>query len=214
MAVSHRTALRLVPLVAGVALLVTACATPVGGAATPAPTGSAATASPEVTPSATPSPIETRATTEDIALPSSCDELFTGDLRATLDAEIAPLNDPGVTMYSTENAEALSVLESGVPSLRCTWGTPSDRGIATTVSTITPEQSQLIADALTESGFGSEEASGGEYFRTSQQMLSMDDQVVELGETHFLRGNAWVATRWINYGPASYTPGIVAQLWP
>ena len=214
MAVTHRTALRFIPVVAAVALLATACATPAGGAATPAPSESAATPSPTLTPSETPSPVETRSTTDDISLPSSCDELFTGDLRATLDAEIAPLNDPGVTMYSTENAEALTVLESGVASLRCTWGRPSDRGIATTVSLVSAAQADLIADALSTAGFGSEEASGGVYFRTSQQMLSMDEEVVDLGETHFLRGNAWVSTRWVNYGPDSYTPGIVAQLWP
>ncbi|OAZ45776.1 hypothetical protein A9Z40_01365 [Microbacterium arborescens] len=214
MAVTHRTALRFIPVVAAVALLVTACATPAGGTATPAPAESTASPSLDPTPSATPSPIESQATDDEISLPSSCDELFAGDLRATLDAEIAPLNDPGVTMYSTENAEALTVLESGVPSLRCTWGTPSDRGIATTVSIVSPAQSDLIVDALTSSGFGSEEASGGMYFRTSQRMLSMDEEVVDLGETHFLRGNVWVATRWVNYGPDAYTPGIVAQLWP
>ncbi|SDQ83985.1 hypothetical protein [Microbacterium sp. cf332] len=216
MAVTHRTTLRLIPVVAAVALLAAGCATPAGGVATPDVTETAptATASPEVSPSATPSPVETRTPTEDIALPASCDDLYPADLRATLDAEIPPLNDPGVTMYSTENAEALGVLESGVQSLRCTWGTPSDRGIATTVSIVSPDQAALIAESLTTAGFGTEEASGGEYFRTSQQMLSMDEQVVELGETHFLRGNAWVATRWINYGPSSYTPGIVGSLWP
>lgn len=78
---------------------------------------------------------------------------------------------------------------------------------------VSPAQSELIADALSTAGFGSEEASGGVYFRTSQQMLSMDEEVVDLGETHFLRGNAWVSTRWVNYSPDSYTPGIVAQLW-
>ncbi|MFB8893709.1 MULTISPECIES: hypothetical protein [Microbacterium] len=214
MPVTHRTALRFIPVIAAVALLATACATPAGGTASPAPTESAATRSPEPTPSATPSPIETQATNEEIGLPSSCDDIFTGELRATLEAELPPLNDPGVTMYSTENAEALTVLESGVPSLRCTWGTPSDRGVATTVSIVSPADAKLITDSLTSSGFAAEEASGGEYFRTSQQTLSMDEQVVELGETHFFRGNAWIATRWVNYSPDSYTPGIVAQLWP
>ncbi|MDN8549190.1 hypothetical protein PUW81_008725 [Microbacterium sp. NM3R9] len=212
MSAPHRTALRFVPVVAAVALLASGCATPVGGAATPAPTETSV--SPETTPTATPTPLETEAPAEEIALPASCDELFTGDLRAMLDAEIAPLNDPGVTMYSTENAEALTLLEAGVPSLRCTWGTPSDRGIATTVALVSDEQAQQVTDALTTAGFGSESADGGEYYRTSQQMLSMDDTVVELGETHFLRGNAWVATRWINYGPESYTPGVVGALWP
>lgn len=213
MAATHRTALRFVPVIAAVALLATGCATPAGGAATPDATETSVSPSPETTDEATPSPIETQVPSEDLALPASCDDLYPADLRATLDTDIAPLNDPGVTMYSTENAEALTVLESGIPSLRCTWGTPSDRGIATTVSLVSPEQSQLITESLTTAGFGSEEASGGEYFRTSQQVLSMDDQVVELGETHFFRGNAWVATRWINYGPASYTPGIVSALW-
>lgn len=215
MTASRRTAFRLVPVVAAVALLATGCATPVGGAATPEPTQTSAAPSVEPTaePSAEPAETEAPAPSDEIALPASCDELFVGDLRATLDADLPPLNDPGVTMYSTENAEALSVLESGVPTLRCTWGRPSDRGIATTVSIVSAEQAAVIAEALSVAGFGSEEASGGEYFRTSQQMLSMDEDLVELGETHFLRGNAWISTRWINYGPSSYTPGIVDALW-
>jgi len=217
MTATRRTALRLVPVVAAVALLATGCATPVGGAATPEPTQTSAAPSAEPTASPTAEPVETEAPapapTDDITLPASCDDLFIGDLRATLEADIAPLNDPGVTMYSTENAEALTILESGVPTLRCTWGRPSDRGIATNVSIVSGEQASSIAAALLASGFGSEAASGGEYFRTSQQMLSMDEELVELGETHFLRGNAWISTRWINYGPSSYTPRIVDALW-
>ncbi|QLD11042.1 hypothetical protein [Microbacterium oleivorans] len=215
MTASRRTALRLVPVVAAVALLATGCATPVGGAATPDPTQTSVTpsAEPSTSPTAEPAETETPAPTDEIALPASCDDVFVGDLRATLDAEIAPLNDPGVTMYSTENADALTVLESGVPTLRCTWGRPSDRGIATTVAIVSSEQAATVSDALSAAGFESEEASDGDYFRTSQQMLSMDEELVELGETHFLRGNAWISTRWINYGPSSYTPGIVSALW-
>lgn len=212
MSVAPRPVLRFVPVVAVVALLTAGCATPTASApdATASPE---APTSPSATPS-TPSPVETEATTDELALPESCDALFTGDLRAQLEADLPPLNDPGVTMYSTENAEALTILESGLPSLRCTWGLPSDTGIATTVSIVTPEQSDAIADTLGEAGFGAEATADGEYFRTSQEMLTMEDDLVELGETHFLRANVWIATRWINYGPEEYTPGIVDALWP
>lgn len=213
MSAAPRTVLRIVPVVAAVALLTSGCATPAGTAPDSSPTPeSSATPSASSTPS-TPSPVETEATTDELALPDNCDALFTGDLRAMLEADLPPLNDPGVTMYSTENAEALTILESGVPSLRCTWGRPSDTGIATTVSIVTPEQSAAIAEALGQAGFGAEAAADGEYFRTSQEMLSMEDELVELGETHFLRANVWIATRWINYGPEEYTPGIVDALW-
>ncbi|KAA9087318.1 hypothetical protein [Microbacterium radiodurans] len=212
MSASPRIVIRFAPIVAAVALLTAGCATP----AATAPEDSSVpteTATAEPTPTATPTPVETEALTDDIALPASCDDIYPADLRAQLEGDVPPLNDPGVTMYSTENADALTILESGVPTLRCTWGVPSDIGVATTVSLVSPEQASRIGDALSTAGFGSEAAAGGEIYRTSQQMLSMDEEVVELGETHFLRGNAWVATRWVNYGPEGYTPGIVSALW-
>ncbi|MDQ1129142.1 hypothetical protein [Microbacterium sp. SORGH_AS_0888] len=41
----------------------------------------------------------------------------------------------------------------------------------------------------------------------------MDDKVVTRGETHFLRGNGWITTSWVDDQPDGYTEDIVATLW-
>ena len=122
-----------------------------------------------------------------------------------------PLNDPGVTMLSTQNAELLEILHSGLPTIRCSWGAPSEFGLATNVSIVDGAQSAAIATALRDAGFGCEQQLGGTICRTDQTVISQDDTEVRLGETHFLRGNGWVSTAWINFAPTGYTEDIVGD---
>ena len=116
-------------------------------------------------------------------------------------------------MLSTQNADLLEILHSGLPTLRCTWGAPSEFGLATNVSIVDGAQSAAIADALRNGGFGCDRQLGGTICRTEQTVISQDDKEVHLGETHFLRGNGWVSTAWINFAPTGYTEDIVATLW-
>ena len=44
-------------------------------------------------------------------------------------------------------------------------------------------------------------------------MVGEGDQLVSMGETHFLGDGGWVATRWINVDPPGYTEDIVATIW-
>ena len=44
-------------------------------------------------------------------------------------------------------------------------------------------------------------------------MITQDDALVVKGEVHYLRGDTWVSTRWINVDPDGYTEDIVASLW-
>ncbi|MBD7957047.1 hypothetical protein H9651_05320 [Microbacterium sp. Sa4CUA7] len=182
----------------------------------PAPSGTSAAPSPSATPSApgtaTPTPTPT-ASADEIALPASCDALYSSAMRAQLEANVAPLNDPGVTMPSTQNAEALQLLESGVPTLRCTWGTPSERGIATNVSIVDPAAAADLAGALANSGFACSDAQGGTVCRLNETLIDYDDNIVEKGESHFFRGNGWVTTVWLDYGPEGYTEDIASMVW-
>lgn len=200
--------------VAGLALLLgvalTACA-PEPAAPTPSASASSPVATPTPTPVATPTPTATSAA--DIQLPATCEQIYSAAMLASLDSANPPLNDPGVTMHSTQNAGLLETLSSGIPTLRCSWGTPSEYGLATNVSIVDAEQASAIRQTLDTSGFGCEEAMNGTICRIEQKTITLDDKEVTFGETHYLRGNAWVSTSWINFAPAGYTEDIVATLW-
>jgi hypothetical protein len=124
-----------------------------------------------------------------------------------------PLNDPGVTMTSTQNVEALELLGSGVPTIRCSWGTPSESGMATNVTIVDAAQSAALATALANAGFACAPELGGTVCRLAQSMINQDDEIAELTETHVLRGNAWVSSYTINFDVEGYTPDVVATLW-
>jgi hypothetical protein len=132
---------------------------------------------------------------------------------ASLEQQAPPLNDPDVTMNSSQNAELLEILNSGIPTIRCSWGAPGGFGLATNVSIVDAAQAAAILASLRTSGFGCAEQSGGTVCRIKQKTVDLDDREVTLGETHFVRGDGWVSTAWINFAPNGYTEDIVAMLW-
>jgi hypothetical protein len=174
-------------------------------ASSPAPSGSTAPASASAAPSE--APTETPAA----GLPADCADVYTADLRATLEGEGLPLNDPGITMYSTQNATLLELLDT-VPTLRCTWGAPGEVGLATNVSLIDAGQSATVSDALAAAGFGCEDADGATICRIEQRGVTLEDAEYVRGETHALRGDLWIATGWLNLDPEGYTEDILATL--
>ncbi|MBU4466177.1 MAG: hypothetical protein KKH75_10070 [Actinobacteria bacterium] len=149
----------------------------------------------------------------DITLPASCAAIYSSAMTATLTQNIAPLDDPGVTMLSTQNVDALDILASGVPTLRCTWGTPSEKGLATNVSIITSSQAVTITQSMQVAGFACTDSAGGTLCVAEQKLLDKDDNVVTRGESHYFRGNGWISTTWIQYLPEGYTQDIVTTLW-
>ena len=185
----------------------------------PEPSTPSATASASPSSEQSPSPSASERTpsatadSENIALPATCEQIYSPEMLASLTAQAPPLNDPGLTMLSTQNAELLEILHSGVPTIRCSWGAPSELGLATNVSIVDAAQSAAIASALRSAGFGCEPYAGGTICRTDQTVITQDDEQVHLGETHFVRGNGWLSTAWINFAPTGYTEDIVATLW-
>jgi hypothetical protein len=180
---------------------------------TSAPTpGSSSSPSPSPSPTSSPSPSETAQAGEEIALPTSCEQLYSPEMLAALQQRV-PLNDPGITMTSTQNVGALEILTSGIPTLRCTWGAPSETGLATNVSIVDPAQSAAVVDALAGSGFTCEPIDGATVCRFERTVISQDDVEVSLTETHVLRGNAWVSTATVDFEAEGYSEDIVATLW-
>lgn len=200
---STRFALPAAVAVAALALGLSGCApeprvepTPEGSAASPSPSSTAS-------PSADPTPTT--------ALPADCGEIYSADMRALLESEVPPLNDPGISMLSTQNATLLELLDT-VPTLRCTWGAPSEVGLATNVSVVDAGQAATVADALVAAGFGCDDADGATVCRIEQRGVTLEDTEYVRGETHALRGDLWVATGWLNISPEGYTEDILATL--
>jgi len=185
----------------------------------PAPSNSSSPASPSQTAesTATPEPTSTPTAGADaddtIALPAGCEQIYSAEMLASLTATVPPLNDPGVTLLSTRNAELLEILSSGIPTLRCSWGAPSDYGLATNVSLVDAGQSAAVLAALAAAGFGCADQNGGKICRIEQKMLTQDDVEATIGETHYVRGNGWVSTAWVNFDDEGYTEDIVDTLW-
>lgn len=205
---SSATRIALVGVVVAAAFIVTGCrpeplATPSG---TP-PTVKVPTPGPSVT------PIETNLPDAGFAVPTSCEQIYSASMLAELQAANLPLNDPGVTMLSTENADLLDILDSGAPTLRCSWGRPSGSGLATKVTAVDPQQSAAIVAALPAAGFGCEPLGEGTLCLVEQRGVTLDDEVYTRGEAHYVGGGGLVTTAWIDFVPAGYAEDIVAMLW-
>ncbi|MBA8816491.1 hypothetical protein FHX48_001564 [Microbacterium halimionae] len=194
-------------VVAAVPFAVTACA--------PEPSASASASSTEgsAAPTMTPSPTASTAT-DDITLPESCDSLYSDAMLATLQADLPPLNDSDVDLYSTQIVPALEILDSGIPTLRCTWGGPGTLGLATNASVVSAEQTATVIDALTTAGLTCADVMNGTLCAAQSEVVDLDGNTVARGESHYLRANAWIATSWVGALPNGYSEDIAAKLWP
>ncbi|MCC4249111.1 hypothetical protein [Microbacterium testaceum] len=159
----------------------------------------------------TPTPIPSSTVPPTTALPATCDDIYSDAMRAVLEEQNPPLNDPVVTLLATEQAPLLELLDV-VPTLRCSWGTPSERGLATNVSIVDAEQAALVRNTLTTSGFECQDSGDATICRLEQRGVSLDDVPFERGEVQALRGEVWVATSWINFDPEGYTEDILSTV--
>ena len=196
-------------VLAAVTLLATGCRPE--PATTPTPSGSKTVEEPTPGPSVT--PMETELPDAGFQMPTSCEQVYSEALLADMEAANLPLNDPGVTMLSTANADLLELIDSGAPTVRCSWGPPSEHGVVTNVTAITAEQSAEIESALAAAGFGCEPLGEGTVCRIEQRGVTLDDQEYASGETHYIGAGAVVTTGWLNFDTEGYTEDIVATLW-
>lgn len=184
-----------------------------GPGTSPTPTRSAAPDSPEkVTatppPSVTPTPVPAP-TPAQVPVPTTCQEAYTPELFAQLEATHPPLNDVSMTDVTFSEIERLdNTIRAGHP-LVCTWGVAGPVGIVTAVSRISEQQSAAAHSAMQEGGFTCTAA--GEAVTCVFQKEGEQGFVV--GESHYLRGTIGVSTRWINASIEGYTEGMVAAIW-
>lgn len=206
----HRIAAR---ALGGVAILAMAAALTV--ACRPEPVATAeptASVSPRPT-GASPTPIETELPGAEFEVPAACEDIYSAAMLDSLEADNPPLNDPGVTMYSTQNVDLLQIIDSGAPTLRCSWGTPGEYGLATNVTAVDAAQAELIGQQLAGTGFACETLGEGTICRIEEKGVTLDDEIYNGGETHYIGGGGWVSTSWINFDPEGYTEDIVDTIW-
>lgn len=198
--------------VVGVALVVTALAAcaPEPEASPSAPPTTSSPRPSSAAPSSSPSATEDTGTA--LVLPAACEDIYSDAMFAEMTATAPPLNDPGLTILSTEMAVGLELLDTA-PTIRCTWGAPSEFGLSTNVTIVDAEQNAALEQSMRETGMTCTAFEGGTLCRIETEHLMDDDTVSKTGETHFLRGDGWVATHWINLAPEGYTEDIVATLW-
>lgn len=179
--------------------------------ATPTSTTAASPSVSAATPTATPAATEPPA--DAFVVPETCEEIYSTAMLGNLEDENPPLNDPEVTMLSTQDVDLLEIIEGGAPTIRCSWGEPSEFGLATNVTSVDTDEATFIGDQLVASGFECEPLGDGTVCRIEQKGVTLDDEEYTSGETHYVGGGGWVSTAWINFAPDGYTEDIVATLW-
>lgn len=113
------------------------------------------------TPGASASPSSTPEPVADIAIPVRCEDIYSPAMLSILESGNPPLNDPGVTMDSSEVPALLDTLASGAQTIRCSWGLPSSYGLATNVTIVDDSQAEAVLAALESSGFACADLAGG-----------------------------------------------------
>jgi hypothetical protein len=202
-------------IVIGCAALATVAAVAAGCRPEPTatPTSSPTATAADPTPSSTAAPTPTETPRAGLEVPATCEQIYSPAMLAELQAANPPLNDPGVTMLSTENADLLEIIHGGAQTLRCSWGGPGEHGLATNVTAIDAAQASAILAALPAAGFGCEALGDGTVCRVEQKGITLDDEEYTRGETHYVGDGGLVTTAWINFAPEGYTEDVVGVLW-
>lgn len=180
----------------------------IGAGCTPEPEAPTSPPVSEAAPTPTPSPTPSESAA---ALPAECADIYSPSMLQTLEAENPPLNDPGVTLPSTALTPLQDLLASA-ETVRCSWGMPSDFGLATNVTLVDASQSAAVLDELGIAAFDCVDADGATVCRTEERSSPGDDVEYARGETHGVSGGVWVSTAWINFAPDGYTEDILATL--
>ena len=90
---------------------------------------------------------------------------------------------------------------------------PSESGLATNVSVVDAARPRRCWTRCAPRVRLRDRSGTARSARSSRRTVDLDDNEVTLGETHFVRGDGWVSTAWINFAPEGYTEDIVATLW-
>ena len=190
-----------------------------GGGATPGAEES--TARPVPSSSSTPVALEpssapTSTATADSGTPhpSSCEQLYSP---AMVDGFGDKVLNPSWTKApgsgvrdGTDDPELVSIIDAA-EHLTCVWGSEaggSDSGLTTNLVWVTPEQAIAVRARLSAAGYTCYEELSG-----VRCLIGTATEAGSWGESHFVRGGIWLATKYVNSGPVGYTHDIVTNVW-
>ncbi|MGW4929955.1 hypothetical protein ACWEOH_12445 [Agromyces sp. NPDC004153] len=195
-----------------VALLAPEGTTDAASTSTPTTAAASTSAPPTTAPAPEPPPEPAPAV---VAIPSSCDAIYTRDWSADLAPRVlnpAWIDDPasGFKRWGSNDVGLVTMLE-GTTQLECNWVPESGTGhvfLVTSVASLTPEQQGSTLDYLVTTGMDCYDQSGG-----TRCVVEGDEGGEAWGESHFVREGIWIATRWGGSGPTGYTQDIVTALF-
>ncbi len=114
------------------------------------------------------------------------------------------------TLYGTDDQQLQLLIDAGGP-LVCLWGGDNgggDVGLTTSVVSV-----DSAGETAVEARLGALNFSCYEQLRGLRCVMSQSSEDAMTGESHFLRDGLWVATKWVNFAPESYTESVVESLW-
>ncbi|ONI61379.1 hypothetical protein ALI44B_13220 [Leifsonia sp. ALI-44-B] len=179
-------------------------ATPGSSAATPTPT-STSTPTP-----GTDDPNETPTVAETASIPSECRGLYDDATwaRLTGDSQL-PLNIPEMTHdQNFTGSDTIDAVFAPLVSLECMWGQPGEYGISTWVATVDEAEAAEGLALLKAEGYDCGDQLGG--VRCTKEHT---DGPMIAGHSMVLRGDAWVATHYVNITPDNYSEMVVGKLF-
>ena len=153
-----------------------------------------------------------------LVLPSTCEELYSPSMRASLEDAGAVLNpswfaDDDPNGVAGTQDPTLYDLITPRSRLDCRWLASSQDpqwGIETTVAFLDADQAAAVGAALGNSGYRPLSELGGTRYVYEK---TLTDGSGHYGESHIVLGNVWFATHWTKFGPTGYTADMVTQVF-
>jgi hypothetical protein len=151
-----------------------------------------------------------------VAIPpvgDACLDLYSDTMVSQLEQAGYELNPPrdGLddSSFGVYNPELSSVLQAHAGDGTCNWLTTSfHEGISTRVADLSGGEAATVAAALAAGGYDQETIDGYTRFYSSEML-----ELGEYGESFYLRGNTWIATKWSGFAPNGYTKDIIETVW-
>lgn len=149
-------------------------------------------------------------------LPSTCDDLYSDAMRASLQSQGAVLNPSWFVDNDPEGVAgtkepSLYALIAPQPRLDCRWLSSTqdpEWGIETTVAFLDSSEAASVNAALAATGYRPLSELGGTRYVLEK---TLPDGSGHYGESHIVINNVWFATHWSKFGPSGYTADMVTQ---
>lgn len=184
----------------------------VGGAEREPVAGASET--PRPSPTAGEEAVEAEEPVDNGPLPADCSGLYTRDWAPdmaplVLNPEWVQAPDSGFPRFGSNDPGLVTMLD-GTTRVECNWvGADGPGGVflVTSGALLTPEQHDEVIGILSASYTCYEELEG------TRCIIEGEGDGGLWGESHFLRDDVWLATKWSEIAPEGYTHDMIAAVW-